>query len=97
MYCYDLYADLKNIFRDSNHSINPFHRLIWETWMLSFRKLIQQESIRHATGKCVLILEKWSNLLPKYILENIIEQHILVKLNYEVESWNPLIDTVFIK
>ena len=33
-------------------------------------------------------------LLPKWILENILDMLILPKLTLEVEEWNPLTDTV---
>jgi hypothetical protein len=62
--------------------------------MYAFRKLLLQESIRACADTCVDILNAWSKLLPKYIFENILEQLVLVKLRYEVEAWNPLVDPV---
>lgn len=40
------------------------------------------------------LLEHWMPLLPKWILENILDMLILPKLTLEVEEWNPLTDTV---
>ena len=96
LFCLDLYADLKDLFRAESYqsAVNPFHRLVWETWMYAFRKLLLQESIRACADTCVDILNAWSKLLPKYIFENILEQLVLVKLRYEVEAWNPLVDPV---
>lgn len=95
-YCLDIYSDLKDLFRAESYqsAVNPFHRLIWETWMVSFRKQLLQESIRACTDTCVDILNAWSRVLPKYVYENILEQLVLVKLRYEVEVWNPLVDPV---
>lgn len=96
LYCLDIYSDLKDLFRAESYqsAVNPFHRLIWETWMVSFRKLLLQESIRACADTCVDILNAWSRVLPKYVYENVLEQLVLVKLRYEVEVWNPLVDPV---
>ena len=94
LYCRDIYSDIKSLFSNSRQSINPFHRLIWETWMFSFRKLIAQENIRECAERCVDILNSWSSLIPKYVLDNILDQFILTKLIYEIEIWNPLVDVV---
>lgn len=96
LYCLDIYSDLKDLFRAESYqsAVNPFHRLIWETWMASFRKLLLPESIRACADTCVDILNAWSRVLPKYVYESVLEQLVLVKLRYEVEVWNPLVDPV---
>jgi tuftelin-interacting protein 11 len=100
LFCYDIFAELQDLFKDSssyqsgNNSINPYHRLVWDTWMFSFRKLLYQENLKTCGNRCVEILSSWSKLIPKYINENILEQIVLAKLNYEVDAWNPLVDVI---
>lgn len=40
------------------------------------------------------LLETWLPLLPGWILENLLDQLILPRLQAEVEGWNPLTDTM---
>ena len=40
------------------------------------------------------VLEVWMPVLPSWILSNILEQLVFPKLQHEVESWNPLTDTI---
>lgn len=42
----------------------------------------------------VEFLEVWVPILPQWILDNILQQTILPKLQLEVENWNPLTDTI---
>lgn len=39
-------------------------------------------------------LEKWIPMIPGWILENILQQLILPRLQHDVEEWNPLTDTL---
>ena len=40
------------------------------------------------------VLESWMPILPDWILCNILEQLVFPKLQTEVETWNPLTDTM---
>ena len=42
----------------------------------------------------ILLLETWQPVLPPWILNNILEQIVLPRLQAEVENWNPLTDTM---
>jgi len=102
MFCYDIFSELKTFLSGSNYNynksnnqvINPYHRIVWETWMPSFRRIISRVNIRKYAVQTVELINNWSCLLPKWILENIFEQIVLPKLISEVEAWNPLTDTV---
>ena len=73
--------------------MEPYERLMWEVWMPHIRKALQDWSVR--TPEIVIeLLEAWQNLLPEWIIDNILEQIVLPKLQDEVDSWNPLTDTM---
>ena len=40
------------------------------------------------------LLELWRPLLPRWILENVIDQLLMPRLQTEVDAWNPLTDAV---
>lgn len=100
-YCFELYADLNSLFKDMSSFISyqrkqlsPFHRIIWDTWMPSVRRLIFQCDLRKQASNCADLLSLWSKLVPSWMINNLLEQIIVPKLTSEVESWNPLTDTV---
>lgn len=72
---------------------DPFAVLLWESWMPSVRTAIASWNCRNP-NPMVEFLEVWVPILPQWILDNILQQTILPKLQLEVENWNPLTDTI---
>jgi tuftelin-interacting protein 11 len=107
-YCCDIYSSLSSLLSDVNidyaatsrdnnknkFNLKPYHRLVWETWMPSFRKALLNVSLKHNACQCVDLLTVWSKLVPGWIMENIIGQCVQPKLSNEVDEWNPLTDTI---
>lgn len=98
-YCWEVFSDVKGLLSDqsSNYessSINLYHRLVWETWMPAFRRILSEISVKEYSIECADLITKWIPLLSSWIVENILEQVILPKLTSEVEEWNPLTDTI---
>ncbi|MBN3311825.1 TFP11 protein, partial [Atractosteus spatula] len=79
--------------RADNQLMDPYHRLLWEVWVPLVRSAVSQWQPRNV-GPMVDFLDSWAPLLPIWILDNILETLIFPKLQREVESWNPLTDTV---
>ncbi|MFT7805021.1 tuftelin-interacting protein 11 [Arapaima gigas] len=77
---------------NSSH-MDPYHRLLWEVWVPVMRTTVSQWQPRNV-GPMVDCMESWSPLLPIWILDHVLEQLIFPRLQKEVESWNPLTDTV---
>ncbi|XP_034937559.1 tuftelin-interacting protein 11 [Chelonus insularis] len=71
----------------------PYDQLIWNSWMPSIRGAVQ-EWICKQPDPLIELLENWMPLLPRWILDNILDLLILPKLTLEVEEWNPLTDTI---
>ncbi|GLH13300.1 Septin-interacting protein 1 [Gryllus bimaculatus] len=95
-----LFKQWKDILEvDSNSSLtggssqDPYHKLLWETWMPNVRIAINNWNCR-ACEPLIELLEHWLPLIPLWILENIREQLVLPRMQHEVEEWNPMTDTV---
>ena len=77
----------------SDNRIDPYHALLWHAWMPAFRGLVGQWSCKNA-DPMVDLLELWESILPIWIMENILDQLILPKIQNEVDGWNPLTDLI---
>ncbi|CAD1471179.1 unnamed protein product [Heterotrigona itama] len=96
--CIKLFHQWKNILVTGTttlqtRTMHPYDHLVWNSWMPSIRGAVQQWMCRQPEP-LIELLEHWMPLLPKWILENILDMLILPKLTLEVEEWNPLTDTV---
>lgn len=40
------------------------------------------------------LLEAWSSMIPGWMMDNILQQLVLPRIQHNVEEWNPLTDTV---
>uniref|UniRef100_A0AAQ4R1K7 Tuftelin-interacting protein 11 n=1 Tax=Gasterosteus aculeatus aculeatus TaxID=481459 RepID=A0AAQ4R1K7_GASAC len=70
-----------------------FLKLLWEVWVPVMRPCVTawQPRIVEPMVDCV---EMWAPILPLWILDHLMEQLILPRLQREVDNWNPLTDTV---
>lgn len=73
--------------------MDPYHALLWHAWMPAFRGLIGQWNCKNAS-RMVDLLEGWEPLLADWIMENILDQLILPRIQKEVDMWNPLTDLI---
>ncbi|XP_029961238.1 tuftelin-interacting protein 11 [Salarias fasciatus] len=83
--------DLHTSGPDSN--MDPYHRLLWEVWIPVMRVCVTgwQPRVVRPMVDCI---EVWAPLLPAWIMEHMMDQLILPRLQREVDNWNPLTDTV---
>ena len=75
----------------SSSSMDPYDRLVWEVWLPKLRTLMLSWSSR-VCDPMVQLLEYWCPLLPSWIMENILDQLVLPKLQVEQEAWDPTTD-----
>uniref|UniRef100_A0A1B0D5Y9 Uncharacterized protein n=1 Tax=Phlebotomus papatasi TaxID=29031 RepID=A0A1B0D5Y9_PHLPP len=79
-------AETRNIF-------NPYSALVWSGVV---------PSIRQAAGlwdprlhqPMVVLLDSWAPLFPTWVLDSVLEQIVLPRLQAAVEAWDPLTDTL---
>ncbi|KAJ8922726.1 hypothetical protein NQ315_007761 [Exocentrus adspersus] len=77
----------------NNMGIQPYDSLIWHTWMPVMRTCISSWNPRDC-DPLITVLEKWKPLLPQWIIDNIFDQLVMPKILAEVNTWNPLTDTI---
>ncbi len=71
--------------------MDPYDRLVWEIWMPKLRSTLSHWSSRQC-APVVDLLEAWMPLLPTWIMNNILDQLVLPRLQSEVETWDPTTD-----
>lgn len=86
-------ADTHRTLGRGQSDMDPYERLLWEVWMPFIRTMVSRWSVRDPVA-LLEVLEVWLPLLPSWMQSNVLEQLILPKLQNEVDSWNPLTDTV---
>lgn len=73
--------------------MDPYHRLLWDVWLPPVRATILKWNARDYQP-LIAVLEAWRTAISPWILDNILDQLVLPRLLQEVESWNPLTDTM---
>ncbi|XP_071056718.1 septin-interacting protein 1 [Onthophagus taurus] len=73
--------------------IQPFDSLLWHTWVPVVRSCISVWRARDC-DPLIYLLEAWKPLLPVWLMDNVLDQYVMPKLIAEVQSWDPLTDTV---
>jgi tuftelin-interacting protein 11 len=69
-----------------------YHSLVWECWVPAVRLAVQRWQSRRPEP-LVSFLELWRALVPAWVMQHVLEQLVLVRLQAEVELWDPLTDT----
>uniref|UniRef100_A0A914X3D0 G-patch domain-containing protein n=1 Tax=Plectus sambesii TaxID=2011161 RepID=A0A914X3D0_9BILA len=75
-------------------SMAAYDRLLWDAWMPAVRRAALQWNARENSEAMLRLVEVWLPVLPKWIVENLLEQIILPRLHEHVEMWNPMTDRV---
>ena len=70
-----------------------YHSLVWECWVPVVRLAVQRWHSRDPTP-LTSFLELWRGLVPGWILQHVLDQLVLVRLQAEVEVWDPRSDSV---
>jgi tuftelin-interacting protein 11 len=74
-------------------AFDPYPALVWSTVVPCFRRATNDWNPR-VHQQMAALLDAWSELLPDWMLDNILEQIVLAKLTQEVNLWDPLTDTI---
>ena len=75
------------------HSMDPYDRLVWDIWMPKLRHNLVSWSPK-SPNPLIDLLELWMPLLPPWVLDNILDQLVLPRLQQQVEDWDPTTDPV---
>ncbi|KAF6204403.1 hypothetical protein GE061_002744 [Apolygus lucorum] len=72
---------------------DPFHRLLWDAWMPCIRIAVNSWNVKEPQP-LIILLDTWRPLLPSWILDNILQQLVMPRLQNTAEEWNPLMDPI---
>lgn len=86
-------GDPNHVYIKDQNNMDVYQRLIWDLWLPHVRTAILKWNCRDC-DPLIELLETWMPVLPTWVMENILEQLVLPRLMHEVESWNPLTDTM---
>ena len=73
--------------------MDPFHNLLWDSWMPSVRLAITSWNPKQPE-ELINFLQIWSHVIPSWMKGNIQDQILLPKLQAAVEMWDPRSDLV---
>ncbi|XP_055683962.1 septin-interacting protein 1 [Lutzomyia longipalpis] len=72
---------------------SPYSSLVWSGVVPSIRQAAGQWDSRHHQPM-VALLDAWAPLFPAWVLDSVLEQIVLPRLQAGVEAWDPLTDTL---
>jgi tuftelin-interacting protein 11 len=68
----------------------PFESLIYTLWLPRVRTSLNNEWVVHDSDSAVQLLDVWMDLLPPFIVQNIVDQLIMPKLHRAIDHWGNL-------
>ncbi|EPQ26826.1 uncharacterized protein PFL1_06900 [Pseudozyma flocculosa PF-1] len=69
--------------------MTPYESLLWNVWMPRIRGALNNEWKPDRAAPAVQLVESWRPILPRFVLDNIVEQLLLPKLEAAVRDWEP--------
>uniref|UniRef100_T1IT48 G-patch domain-containing protein n=1 Tax=Strigamia maritima TaxID=126957 RepID=T1IT48_STRMM len=87
--------ELSNAKSFDGQEMGPYQKLFWDAWMPCLCEVVKKWNCRNCVP-FIELLEMWLPLIPPWILDNILDQLVLPKLQQEVSDWDPLQDQMFI-
>ncbi|KLO11034.1 TFP11-domain-containing protein [Schizopora paradoxa] len=69
--------------------MTPYESLLWNIWLPRVRSFINNEWTPDEPQQAVKLFEAWSDVLPTFIQDNVLDQLILPKISATVSAWNP--------
>ncbi|CAH1395223.1 unnamed protein product [Nezara viridula] len=73
--------------------LDPYHRLLWDAWMPCIRIAVNAWNVK-VPDPMIDLLQTWHALVPPWILDNILQQLIMPRIQHTADEWNPLTDTI---
>ncbi|KAG9022220.1 hypothetical protein FS837_006526 [Tulasnella sp. UAMH 9824] len=69
--------------------MTPYESLLWNVWLPKIRSCINNEWNPVDSQPLIQLLEAWSDLLPQFIRDNVMDQLVLPKVQKAIAEWNP--------
>ncbi|KAL3077180.1 hypothetical protein niasHS_013169 [Heterodera schachtii] len=81
-------------FDNSSSTLSAFDFCIWHGWMPNLRRTALEWSPRSNGPVMISLVQKWMQVLPGWILENLLEQILIPRIREQIDLWDPITDTV---
>lgn len=69
--------------------MTPWESVIWNIWMPIIRSALTNTWDVHDAAPAVALVETWRDILPPFVLDNVLDQLIIPKLERAVQGWTP--------
>ncbi|KDQ13045.1 hypothetical protein BOTBODRAFT_112065 [Botryobasidium botryosum FD-172 SS1] len=68
--------------------MTPFESLLWNVWLPKVRSAINNDWSPKTPTPLVQLFEAWSDVLPQFMIDNILDQLVLPKVQKAVSDWS---------
>ncbi|TIC45488.1 TFP11-domain-containing protein [Wallemia mellicola] len=69
--------------------MTPYESLIWTCWLPRLRAGLINDWEATTPSKATRVLEEWTDLLPQFIYDNMMDQLLLPKVMKVIDNWKP--------
>ncbi|EJD07266.1 TFP11-domain-containing protein [Fomitiporia mediterranea MF3/22] len=69
--------------------MTPYESLLWNIWLPRIRSTVNNDWSPSHPAALVKLYEAWSDVLPLFIKDNILDQLILPKVSSAISNWSP--------
>ncbi|KAF8523620.1 GC-rich sequence DNA-binding factor-like protein-domain-containing protein [Gautieria morchelliformis] len=70
-------------------AMTPYESLLWHSWLPRVRSCINNDWSPVDANPAVQLYEEWSNIIPPFIRDNILDQLVLPKIQKGIAEWQP--------
>ena len=88
----ELFTDLQRLLLEHNSEL--YDSILWDVWTPLFRRQFLAHPSLKQPESAISFLEAWQYLMPKWLLDNLLQQIVIPRLVQEVDGWDPLTDPV---
>ncbi|KAF8343173.1 GC-rich sequence DNA-binding factor-like protein-domain-containing protein [Cantharellus anzutake] len=74
--------------KNGNASMTHYESLLWNVWLPRLRSTINNDWNVSNPSPLIRVLEAWSDLLPPFMLDNILDQLVLPKVQKALSDWS---------
>lgn len=69
--------------------MTPFEALINTLWLPKVRSALNNDWDPHQAEPAVDLIKSWTPILPRFVLDNVLDQLVLPKIKNKIKEWNP--------
>lgn len=68
---------------------SPYETMIYTLWLPKIRSLLMNEWDVHDPAPAISLIEAWKDIIPDFVLSNILDQVVVPKLTEAIKAWKP--------